>query len=99
MKFFSLRRSFALAYQLGKIATHAAIEVRRPQGRFMKADPSIKTGTLYQDHGRPRGVQLRRCPRACRTTTMPLRSKDLAEVISDCYEHLGRRRRSTSWTR
>src|SRR5437660_3024525 len=41
MKFFSFDEVL-LCYQLGKIATHAAIEVRMPQGRYMKADPAIK---------------------------------------------------------
>ena len=79
-----------LAYQLGKIATHAAIEVRLPEGRFIKTDPSVKPGDLLKTTvGRvlfnswlPKGMPF---------YNHPLRSKDLAEVISDCYERLGRR--------
>ena len=97
MKFFSFDE-LILAYQLGKVATHAAIEVRMPVGRYMKADPSIKPGMLFKTTvGRvlfnswifPAGVLVgtKRMP----YYNSPLRSKDLQEVISDCYEHLGRR--------
>jgi len=80
-----------LAYSLGRVATHAAIEVRLAQGRFIKNDPSAKPGTLIKTTvGRvmfnswlPNGMPF---------YNMPLRSKDLAEVISDCYEILGRRK-------
>ncbi len=89
MKFFSFDE-LLLCYQLGKVATHAAIEVRLPQGRHMKTDPSVKSGTLIKTTvGRvlfnswlPRGMPF---------YNTALRSKDLAEVISDCYERLGRR--------
>jgi DNA-directed RNA polymerase subunit beta' len=80
-----------LAYSLGRIATHAAIEVRLAQGRFIKNDPSATPGSLIKTTvGRvmfndwlPKGMPF---------YNMPLRSKDLAEVISDCYEILGRRK-------
>ena len=90
MKFSSFEE-VQLAYSLGKVATHAAIEVRLAAGRFIKNDPTAKPGTLIKTTvGRvmfnawlPRGMPF---------YNMPLRSKDLAEVISDCYEILGRRK-------
>ena len=90
MKFFSFEECM-LAYSLGKVATHAAIEVRLPEGRFVKNDRSAKPGSAHQDHRRPRAVQLL-LPKGMPFYNMPLRSKDLAEVISDCYEILGRRK-------
>ena len=33
-----------LAYSLGKVGTHAAIEVRLPTGRRVKNDPAAKPG-------------------------------------------------------
>ena len=90
MKFSSFEE-MTLAYSLGKMDTHAAIEVRLPEGRFIKSDRSAKPGTLIKTTvGRvmfnswlPKGMPF---------YNMPLRSKDLAEVISDCYEILGRRK-------
>ncbi len=89
MKFFSFDEVL-LCYQLGKIATHAAIEVRMPHGRYMKADPSIKPGMLFKTTV-GRVLFNSSLPKGMPYYNHPLRSKDLAEVISDCYEHLGRR--------
>ena len=47
MKFFSFDEVL-LAYQLGKVATHAAIEVRMAPGRYMKGDPEVKGGALIK---------------------------------------------------
>ena len=90
MKFSSFEEMI-LAYSLGKMDTHAAIEVRLPEGRFLKSDRSAQPGSLIKTTvGRvmfnswlPKGMPF---------YNMPLRSKDLAEVISDCYEILGRRK-------
>jgi DNA-directed RNA polymerase subunit beta' len=89
MKFFSFDEVL-LAYQLGKVATHAAIEVRMPQGRYMKADPSIKPHSLFKTTV-GRVLFNSWLPKGMPYYNHALRSKDLAEVISDCYEHLGRR--------
>ena len=89
MKFFSFDE-LILAYQLGKIATHAAIEVRMPEGRYVKSDPAIKPGLLFKTTV-GRVLFNSSLPKGMPYYNHPLRSKDLQEVISDCYEHLGRR--------
>ncbi len=90
MKFSSVEE-VQLAYSLGKVATHAAIEVRLPEGRFIKNDRSVKPGTLIKTTV-GRVLFNASLPRGMPFYNMPLRSKDLAEVISDCYEILGRRK-------
>ncbi len=79
-----------LAYSLGKVALHAKIRVRMPKGRFLKTDPSICEGKLFEttpgriifnqilDEGMP-------------YYNVPAQSKQLAAVISDCHELQGRR--------
>jgi DNA-directed RNA polymerase subunit beta' len=80
-----------LCYQLGKISTHAAIEVRLPEGSFLKAEPSLKPGMLIKTTV-GRVMFNSSLPKGMPFYNQPLRSKDLAEVISDCYEILGRRK-------
>src|SRR5271157_789283 len=90
MKFSSFEE-LQLAYSLGKMATHAAIEVRLADGRFIKNDPSAKPGSLIKTTV-GRVMFNSSLPKGMPFYNMPLRSKDLAEVISDCYEILGRRK-------
>jgi DNA-directed RNA polymerase subunit beta' len=90
MKFTSFEE-VALAYSLGKVATHAAIEVRLAPTRFIKNDPAAKPGTLIKTTV-GRVMFNSQLPKGMPFYNMPLRSKDLAEVISDCYEILGRRK-------
>ncbi len=90
MKFSSFEE-LQLAYSLGKMATHAAIEVRLAEGRFIKNDPSAKPGALIKTTV-GRVMFNSSLPKGMPFYNMPLRSKDLAEVISDCYEILGRRK-------
>ena len=89
MKFASVEE-MQLAYSLGKLATHADIEVRLPAGRFLKTDRSVQPGTLIKTTV-GRVLFNASLPRGMPFYNMPLRSRDLAEVISDCYEILGRR--------
>src|SRR4051812_7856579 len=82
-----------LAYSLGKLDTHARIKVRLAPNRKLKVDddaaPSKLGAIIDTTVGRvlfntilPNGMQY---------YNHPLRSSDLAKVISDCYAALGRR--------
>jgi DNA-directed RNA polymerase subunit beta' len=82
-----------LAYSLGKIDTHARIRVKLAPNRRLKVDddaaPSKPGAIIETTVGRvlfnailPNGMQY---------YNHPLRSSDLAKVISDCYQALGRR--------
>jgi len=79
-----------LAHSLGKVGTHAKIQVRLPKGRFVKNQPDIAPGSLiHTTVGRV--IFNRMLPQGMPYYNMPLKSGDLATVISDCYELLGRR--------
>jgi DNA-directed RNA polymerase subunit beta' len=79
-----------LAYALGKVATHAAIEVRLPPGRQVKNEPPVAPGaSVHTTVGRVLFNDM--LPEGMPFYNVPLRSVDLAVVISDCYEILGRR--------
>ncbi|MGA2067148.1 MAG: DNA-directed RNA polymerase subunit beta' [Thermoguttaceae bacterium] len=80
-----------LAYSLGKVATHAAIEVRLPEGRQVKGEAPLAPGaSVHTTVGRVLFNAM--LPSGLPFYNMPLRSADLATVISDCYEILGRRK-------
>jgi DNA-directed RNA polymerase subunit beta' len=79
-----------MAYAMKKLETHQEIEVRLPEDRRIKNDPNVKPGERFRttvgrvlfNAGLPSGMPY---------YNMALRGKDLADVISDCYEALGRR--------
>ena len=80
-----------LAYAQGVIGMHALIKVRLPAGRRVrleegaaKPDTMIETtlGRIWFNMILPEGMDF---------YNMPLKSGDLATVISDCYQNLGRR--------
>ena len=80
-----------LAYALGVIDLHARIKVRLPANRKVKSeDESAKPGAMIETtYGRimynlilPPGLDF---------YNVPLRSSELATVISDCYQRLGRK--------
>jgi len=80
-----------LAYALGVIDLHARIKVRLPANRKVKSeDESAKPGAMIETtYGRimynlilPPGLDF---------YNVPLRSAELATVISDCYQRLGRK--------
>ncbi|MCA9118657.1 MAG: DNA-directed RNA polymerase subunit beta' [Planctomycetaceae bacterium] len=88
---FSSPEEADLAYSQGVIDIHAVIKVRLPAGRRLKTeDDSAKAGDLIETtYGRilfnamlPAGMDF---------YNSPLKSGDLASVISDCYQRLGRR--------
>jgi DNA-directed RNA polymerase subunit beta' len=91
MKFSSLAEA-EMAYVQGVIERHAKIKVRLPEGRNVKADDDrrVKSGELVETtYGRvlfnlmlPEGMDF---------YNRPLRSGELAGVISDCYQRLGQK--------
>ena len=90
MKFASVAE-VQLAHSLGMVGTHAAITVRLPKGRRIKGDRGVKPGGLVQTTvGRVLFNSM--LPEGMPYYNTPLRSSDLAGVISDCYEILGRRK-------
>ncbi|MGA2617325.1 MAG: DNA-directed RNA polymerase subunit beta' [Thermoguttaceae bacterium] len=88
---FSSIDEMQLAYSLGKVSTHAAIEVRLPAGRRVKGEAALTSGsTVKTTVGRV--IFNSWLPDGMPFYNTALRSSDLAGVISDCYEVLGRRR-------
>lgn len=89
MKFASIDECL-LAYSLGKVDLHAKIWVRMPKGRFLKTDPSVREGKLFETTpGRIIFNQI--LNEGAPFYNIPQSSKELARVISDCYELQGRR--------
>ncbi|MCF0234705.1 MAG: DNA-directed RNA polymerase subunit beta' [Thermoguttaceae bacterium] len=89
MKFASIDECM-LAYSLGKVDLHAKIWVRMQKSRFLKTDPSICEGKLFETTpGRIIFNQI--LPEGAPFYNIPQSSKELARVISDCYEFKGRR--------
>ncbi|MEN6558201.1 MAG: DNA-directed RNA polymerase subunit beta', partial [Thermoguttaceae bacterium] len=87
---FSSVEEVQLAYSLGKVGTHAAITVRLPKDRRVKGDRGVKEkGMVQTTVGRVMFNSM--LPSGMPYYNSPLRSSDLAGVISDCYEILGRR--------
>ena len=79
------------AYAQGVIALHSLIKVRLPEDRRIKTeDDSAEYGDLIETtYGRVRFNMM--LPSGMDYYNQPLRSGDLARVISDCYQALGRR--------
>ncbi len=79
------------AYSIGKIALHAKIKVRLPKGQKLKNDdPSMLGGRIVETtYGRILFNSI--LPEGMSFYNQSLRSSDLAMVISDCYQLLGRR--------
>ncbi|HEY2841785.1 MAG TPA: DNA-directed RNA polymerase subunit beta' [Pirellulales bacterium] len=81
-----------LAYALGKIDTHARIRVRLPKHRRLKSegDQVHKDGELIETTvGRVMFNDV--LPGRMPFYNIPMRSSELAKVISDCYAIMGRR--------
>ena len=80
-----------LAYSLKKIDLHAKIKVKLPPGqRVKREDDSGRPGELIETTV-GRVIYNMSLPKGMDFYNMPLRSSDLATVISDCYQRLGRR--------
>ena len=80
------------AYAAGKLHTHAKIKLRLPKDKCLRDDFDAKTGYGKRINTTVGRVIFNRIlPKGMPYYNMPLRSSDLARVISDCYEMLGRR--------
>jgi DNA-directed RNA polymerase subunit beta' len=81
-----------LAYSLGKVGTHARIKVKLPPTRSLKteADQESQPGAIIETTvGRVMFNDV--LPDRMPFYNIPMRSSELAKVISDCYAILGRR--------
>ena len=90
MTFSSLEEA-DLAYSLGVVDLHAKIAVRLPAGRRQKSEDEFAAygGLIDTTIGRVRFNTM--LPEGMDFYNMPMRSGELATVISDCYQVLGRR--------
>jgi len=89
MKFSSLAE-VELAYSLGIVDTHAEIKVRLPADQAVKSHREHTPGELLRTTvGRVLFNDM--LPEGMPFYNMPMRNRELAGVISDCYAILGRR--------
>ncbi|HEV3416583.1 MAG TPA: DNA-directed RNA polymerase subunit beta' [Pirellulales bacterium] len=90
---FSSLDEVQLAYSLGVLDTHARIKVKLPPTRRLKTDveAQAKPGALI-DSTVGRVIFNSVLPDGMLFYNIPMRSSELAKVISDCYQTLGRRR-------
>jgi DNA-directed RNA polymerase subunit beta' len=82
-----------IAHSLGKVHTHAKIKVKLPPNRRLKTDVEAlaKPGIVIETTvGRVLFNSV--LPEGMLFYNIPMRSSELARVISDCYQTLGRRR-------
>lgn len=86
---FSSTDEVELAYSLGKVATHARVRVKLPDGMRVKGREDIAPGSVVQTTV-GRVVFNSILPKGMPFYNEVMTSKKLAEVISDCYESLGR---------
>ncbi|MCC7315838.1 MAG: DNA-directed RNA polymerase subunit beta', partial [Planctomycetes bacterium] len=87
---FSSFDELQLAYALGKVERHALVKVRIPAGRRVKNNSGVLPGGLVETTvGRVMFSAM--LPPGMMYYNDTLRNRDLAKVISDCYEALGRR--------
>ncbi|AMV34034.1 DNA-directed RNA polymerase subunit beta' [Pirellula sp. SH-Sr6A] len=79
------------AFQQGTIARHAKVKVRLPANRKLKTDdPNAKPGAIIETtFGRILFNSI--LPEGMDYYNISLKGSDLAAVISDCYQKLGRR--------
>ncbi len=89
---FSTLDEVQLAYSLGVLDTHARIKVKLPPTRRLKTDieAQAKPGALI-DTTVGRVIFNSILPDGMLFYNIPMRSSELAKVISDCYQTLGRR--------
>ncbi len=86
---FSSLDEVQLAYSLGALDTHARIRVRLPAGRRLKGE-DVKPGALIETTV-GRVMFNMTLADGMPFYNIPMRSSELAKVISDCYHILGRR--------
>jgi DNA-directed RNA polymerase subunit beta' len=78
-----------LAHSLRVVDTHARIKVRLPKNRRLKTDGDSKKGAVV-DTTVGRVIFNVMLPEGMPFYNVPMRSSELAKVISDCYAILGR---------
>jgi DNA-directed RNA polymerase subunit beta' len=81
-----------LAYSLGKVETHSRVKVKLPPDRRLKTDlpAQSKAGAIIETTV-GRVIFNSMLPKGMMFYNIPMRSSELARVISDCYQQLGRR--------
>jgi DNA-directed RNA polymerase subunit beta' len=87
---FSSLNEVQLAYSMGAVDTHARIKVKLPPTRRLKSEENTKPGALI-DTTVGRVLFNMTLPDGMPYYNIPMRSSELAKVISDCYQILGRR--------
>jgi DNA-directed RNA polymerase subunit beta' len=88
---FSSLEEVEMAYAAGKVHTHAKVKVRLPKYRCMRDDWEAKTGFgKIVDTTVGRVIFNMILPKGMPYYNISLRSSQLARVISDCYQMLGR---------
>jgi DNA-directed RNA polymerase subunit beta' len=82
-----------IAHSLGKVHTHAKIKVKLPPNRRLKTDVEAhsKPGAVIETTV-GRVLFNSALPEGMLFYNIPMRSSELARVISDCYQALGRRK-------
>jgi len=91
MSFFSAQEA-QLAYSLGAIDTHARIKVRLPKGKLVKSETSDELQEIpLVETTVGRIIFNDVLPEKMAFYNLPMKSGELARVISDCYALLGRR--------
>ncbi len=82
-----------IAHSLGKVHTHAKIKVKLPGKRRLKTDVEAlaKPGAVIETTV-GRVIFNSALPEGMLFYNIPMRSSELARVISDCYQTLGRRK-------
>ncbi|MGL6195539.1 MAG: DNA-directed RNA polymerase subunit beta' [Thermoguttaceae bacterium] len=87
---FSSKEELLLAYHQKVVDMHAKVKVRMPNNRWLKNDPKVRDGVLFETTpGRIIFNDI--LPPGMPYYNEPLKSGGLATVISDCHEHVGRR--------
>ena len=82
-----------LAHSLGKVDTHAKIRVKLRPGRSLKTDvEALRTPGAVIETTVGRVLFNSVLPEGMLFYNIPMRSSELARVISDCYQALGRRK-------
>ncbi len=86
---FSSLNEVQLAYSQGAVDTHARIKVKLPAGRRLKSENETKPGAIIETTV-GRVLFNMTLPDGMLFYNIPMRSSELARVISDCYQTLGR---------
>ena len=87
---FASREEVLLAHAHKKVNLHAKIKVRMAKGRWLKTDPKIKAGKIFETTpGRMIFNDI--LPEGMPYYNDTLKSAGLQAVISDCHEYIGRR--------